>query len=276
MARDEAGSGIPCCWRGQQSHPHPSKPLSWLHRWQPLPKVLGLMALMAAFASVRCLALLPLIWALVAGLWSLSGLPWSLGLRRLAAPGLLVAGLMGILPFWAGETILWRWGSLALRWEGLQMALRMGGRGLALFALTMLLLETTPTSELLAALRQLGIPDLLLELAWLTQRYLQEMAAQWEQMQRAARLRGWRPRGSLWRPGPSLRQDLPFLAASVGTLLVRSYERSQRVYQALRLRGYGQAPLFPTAAGGDPYSWAATALAVATALLLRNADAALN
>lgn len=144
MARDEAGSGIPCCWRGQQSHPHPSKPLSWLHRWQPLPKVLGLMALMAAFASVRCLALLPLIWALVAGLWSLSGLPWSLGLRRLAAPGLLVAGLMGILPFWAGETILWRWGSLALRWEGLQMALRIGGRGLALFALTMLLLETTP------------------------------------------------------------------------------------------------------------------------------------
>jgi len=242
------------------------------------------MALMAAFASVRSLTLLPLIWALVAGLWSLSGLPCSLiapqrcrdGLKRLAAPGLLVAGLMGILPFWAGETLLWRWGSLALRWEGLEMALRIGGRGLALFALTMLLLETTPMLELLAALRQLGIPDLLLELAWLTQRYLQEMAAQWEQMQRAARLRGWRPRGSLWRPGPALRQDLPFLAASVGTLLVRSYERSQRVYQALRLRGYGRAPLFPTAASRDPYSWAATALAVATAVLLRNADAALN
>ena len=237
-------------------------PPSWLHRWRPLPKLVGLLALMAAFAQVQRLALLPLVWAVVAFLWGLSGLPLRRGLRRLAAPGVLLIAFVLFLPFAVGDTLLWRWGSLALRWEGLEMALRMGGRGLALFALTMLLLETTPTSELLAALRQLGIPDLLLELAWLTQRYLQEMAAQWEQMQRAARLRGWRPRGSLWRPGPSLRQDLPFLAASVGTLLVRSYERSQRVYQALRLRGYGQAPLFPTAAGRDPWSWAASGLAV--------------
>ncbi|PSN10637.1 cobalt ECF transporter T component CbiQ, partial [filamentous cyanobacterium CCP5] len=27
-----------------------------------------------------------------------------------------------------------------------------------------------------------------------------------------------------------------------GSLLIRSYERSQRVYQAMRLRGYGQLP----------------------------------
>lgn len=33
-------------------------------------------------------------------------------------------------------------------------------------------------------------------------------------------------------------------------------------YQALRLRGYGRAPLFSTAAGGDPWSWAASGLAV--------------
>ncbi|NJN20531.1 MAG: cobalt ECF transporter T component CbiQ, partial [Leptolyngbya sp. RL_3_1] len=29
-------------------------------------------------------------------------------------------------------------------------------------------------------------------------------------------------------------------AALLGTLLLRSYERSQRVYKAMRLRGYGQ------------------------------------
>jgi cobalt/nickel transport system permease protein len=159
-----------------------------------------------------------------------------------------------------------------LRWEGLERALCLGGRSLALLALATLLLETTPLPALLAALRALGIPDLLLELAWLTQRYLQEVGSQWQRMQRAARLRGWRPRGSLWQPGPTWRQDLPFLAAAVGTLLVRSYERSQRVYQALRLRGYGRAPLVPPAAGGDPCSWAATglALAVAVGLVLVN------
>jgi len=275
MTKDRAGVAIsrdPCCWGvqvgGRQLSPKAplSPPPPWLRRWRPLPKLVGLGALMAAFAQVQRLALLPLVWALVVALWALSGLPWRRGLNRLAAPGVLLIAFVLFLPFAVGDTLLWQWGSLALRWEGLERALCLGGRSLALLALATLLLETTPLPELLAALRALGIPDLLLELAWLTQRYLQEVAAQWQQMQRAARLRGWQPRGSLWRPGSAWRQDLPFLAAAVGTLLVRSYERSQRVYQALRLRGYGQAPLVRVTAGRDPWSWAASGLAVAVAL----------
>ncbi|MEN9262056.1 MAG: cobalt ECF transporter T component CbiQ [Thermostichus sp. HHBFW_bins_43] len=241
--------------------PH-SNSLSWIHRWRPLPKLLGLLALVVAFASVQRLAVLPLIGAIAAGLWGLSGLPWGLGLRRLALPGLLVMGLIGILPFWVGETVIWRWGSLALRWEGIETVLRIGGRLLAIFTLSLLLLETTPPMELFGALRRLGIPELLLELAWLTQRYLQEISAQWGQMRRAAQLRGW-------QPGGSLRRDLPLLASLVGTLLIRSYERAERVYQALRLRGYGQAPsLLPPDTRRDPYSWAATKLALVTAMVL--------
>ncbi len=261
------------CWRGRpvrettfSSHAPFPPPPSWLHRWRPLPKVVGLLALMAAFAQVQRLALLALVWAVVVALWALSGLPWRRGLKRLAAPGVLLIAFVLFLPFAVGDTLLWQWGSLALRWEGLERALCLGGRSLALLALMTLLGETTPLPELLAALRALGIPQLLLELAWLTQRYLQEISTQWQQMQRAARLRGWQPRGSLWQPGPTWRQDLPFLAAAVGTLLVRSYERSQRVYQALCLRGYGWAPLVPSAAGADPWSWAATGLAVAVAV----------
>ncbi|MFS8868093.1 cobalt ECF transporter T component CbiQ [Synechococcus sp. H65.1] len=268
MPKDRAEVVISPELRGRQFSPPP--PLSpspaWLRRWRPLPKLVGLGALMAACAQVQRLTLLPLVWVLVALLWALSGLPLRQGLRRLAAPGALLIAFVALLPLVVGDTILWRWGSLALRWEGLERALCLGGRSLALLALATLLVETTPLPALLAALRAVGIPDLLLELAWLTQRYLQEIGAQWQQMQRAARLRGWQPRGSLWRPGPALRQDLPFLAAAVGTLLVRSYERSERVYQALRLRGYGKAPLLPEERAGDPCSWAASGLAVAVAL----------
>ncbi|MCJ2541415.1 cobalt ECF transporter T component CbiQ [Thermostichus vulcanus] len=245
-----------------------AKTLSWIHRWRPLPKLLGLLGLVVAFAAVQRLALLPVLGVVAAGLWGLSGLPWRLWLRRLAGPGVLVSGLILVLPFWLGETVLWRWGSLAVRWEGIAEVLRIGIRLGAIFTLSLLLLETTPLMELLAALRRLGIPDLLLELAWLTYRYLQELGSQWQQMRRAAQLRGW-------RPGESLRQDLPFLASLLGTLLVRSYERSERVYQALRLRGYGQgAPL--VAAAGDPtrayasvaLSWGATGLALGIAGLV--------
>lgn len=245
-----------------------AKTPSWIHRWRPLPKLLGLLALMVAFAAIQRLALLPVIGVVAVGLWGISGLPWRLWLRRLAGPGVLVTGLILVLPFWLGETVIWRWGSLAVRWEGIAMVLRTGGRLGAIFTLSLLLLETTPLMELLAALRRLGIPDLLLELAWLTHRYLQELGSQWQHMRRAAQLRGW-------RPGGSLKQDLPFLASLLGTLLVRSYERSERVYQALRLRGYGQgAPLVSSA--GDPtkadtsvaLSWGATGLALGIAGLL--------
>ena len=37
-------------------------------------------------------------------------------------------------------------------------------------------------------------------------------------------------------------QGLGNLAVLAGSLLVRSYERSDRVYRAMILRGYGQAP----------------------------------
>ncbi|MEN9229441.1 MAG: cobalt ECF transporter T component CbiQ [Thermostichus sp. DG02_5_bins_236] len=261
-----------------------AKTPSWIHRWRPLPKLLGLMGLVVAFAAIQRLALLPVIGVVAGGVWGLSGLPWRLWLRRLAGPGVLVSGLILVLPFWLGETVIWRWGSLAVRWEGIAVVLRIGGRLGAIFTLSLLLLETTPLMELLAALRRLGIPDLLLELAWLTYRYLQELGSQWQQMRRAAQLRGW-------RPGGSLRRDLPFLASLLGTLLVRSYERSERVYQALRLRGYGQiVPLVAedsvplslkrcvatTRTAGDPakthtsvaLSWGATGLALGIAALL--------
>jgi cobalt/nickel transport system permease protein len=77
-------ANLPCPPLASRSFSSP-----WLHRWRPLPKVVGLLALMAAFAQVQRLALLPLVWVLVALLWALSGLPLRRGLRRLAAPGVL-------------------------------------------------------------------------------------------------------------------------------------------------------------------------------------------
>jgi cobalt/nickel transport system permease protein len=265
-----------------------AKTLSWIHRWRPLPKLLGLLALIVAFAAIQRLAVLPVIGVVAVGLWGISGLSWRLWLKRLAGPGLLVSGLILVLPFWLGETVIWRWGSLAVRWEGIAVVLRMGGRLGAIFTLSLLLLETTPLMELLAALRRLGIPDLLLELAWLTYRYLQELGSQWQQMRQAAQLRGWRAGGSpVLRTAnatqrtpfrlrdTATRRDLLFLASLLGTLLVRSYERSERVYQALRLRGYGQAAPLVSSVGESAQSctsvalsWGATILALGIAGLL--------
>ncbi|MEL6936120.1 MAG: energy-coupling factor transporter transmembrane component T, partial [Cyanobacteria bacterium J06607_17] len=60
------------------------------------------------------------------------------------------------------------------------------------------------------------------------------------------------------------------LAAVTGTLLVRSYEQSERVYKAMRLRGYGNSrrPSSQNRGWGQPVDLAATGLCVSISLLL--------
>ena len=66
----------------------------------------------------------------------------------------------------------------------------------------------------------------------LAYRYLEELGNMLTTMQRAIRLRGFQYK-------KFSRRNLRILAQLTGSLLIRSYERSNRVYQAMILRGYG-------------------------------------
>jgi cobalt/nickel transport system permease protein len=68
----------------------------------------------------------------------------------------------------------------------------------------------------------------------LSYRYLFEIGSDLARMETAMRMRGFRAARLSMR-------GVGNLAALAGSLLVRSYERSDRVYRAMILRGYGQA-----------------------------------
>ncbi len=217
-----------------------------LHRWAVRPKLLSLFALMFAVALLRQLVLVPMALAIVLGLYGLSGLPLGYLLRRLPYPGLFIVATVAVLPLTAGSTILWQWGWLALRLEGLQTAGLVAGRFLTILITGFILLGTTPFLDILKALRRLGIPSLLTDMALLTYRYLYDISAQLATMQQAMGLRGY---GHLPQ---TTRRQWSWLASLLGSLLLRSYERSQRIYKAMGLRGYGQRPLQRPADGPPP------------------------
>ncbi|ESA35016.1 cobalt abc permease protein [Leptolyngbya sp. Heron Island J] len=202
-----------------------------LHRWWPRAKLVGLGLLMLGFASVQQVQLVPICLLVTAGLYLLSGLPWSFLRSRLRYPGLFLLGMVIALPLLSGNTILWQWGPLAIRQEGLLAMGLIAGRFLSIVTLGMLLLGTTPLLTLMDTLVSLGLPSLLAEMALLAYRYLFDISDQLALLRQAMRLRGFQPTGS--------RQSWQQLAAVTGTLLVRSYEQSERVYKAMRLRGYG-------------------------------------
>lgn len=210
---------------------------SVIHRWSPRLKLVSLLALMFAFATVQTLSLVPWMLGLAALLYGLSGLPLSFLLRRLNYPGLFILAIVVLLPFTVGNTLLWQWGWLTLRQEGLQATLLIVGRFLSILTLGFILLGTTPFLTLLLVLRSLGLPTILADMTLLSYRYLYEIAAMLATMQQAMRLRGFGLPRQHWLQvnGQTLQQ----LALLVGNLLIRSYEQSERVYRAMRLRGYG-------------------------------------
>jgi len=210
---------------------------SHLHTWTPRLKLISLGVLMFAFAAVKHLTLVPPMLLITAIIYGCSGLPFSFLLKRLRYPGLFILSVVLILPLTSGATVLAQWGPLAIRQEGLIAMSLIVGRFLSILTLGFVLLGTTPFLTLLRAMRSLGLPTLLADMTLLTYRYLFETADMLATMQRSMKLRGY---GRQTRWFKLERKTLSQLVGLLGTLLIRSYERSERIYKAMQLRGYGQ------------------------------------
>ncbi|NDJ75977.1 MAG: cobalt ECF transporter T component CbiQ [Chloroflexi bacterium] len=205
-----------------------------IHRWDVRYKLVALMALIFAFAFVRDLRLAPLMIGITAGLYVLSGLPVRFLVTRLRYPGYFMLVMAVILPFFAGQTVIARMGPLELHQEGLQQLALIVARFGCILTVGLVLFGTAPFADTVQAMRRLGLPDILADMTLLSFRYLFEIADRLHRMEIAMRLRGFRV-GRLSASG------LTTLAALAGSLLIRSFEQSERVYYAMKLRGYGAA-----------------------------------
>lgn len=209
-----------------------------IHTWEARCKLVGCMALILAFACVQRLWLLPAMIAVTLIFYSFSRLPLSFLRHRLRYPGLFLLGIVALVPFVSGETVVWQWQQVTVYREGLEAVLLITTRFFSILTVALILVGTTPFLSLLQALRSLGLSPILADMTMLTYRYLYDVTENLATMQTAMQLRGGTelspaaPRSRWW-------SRLRHVAALLGTLLIRSYEQSERVYKAMRLRGYG-------------------------------------
>jgi cobalt ECF transporter T component CbiQ len=158
------------------------------------------------------------------------------GVRLL--PAVIVAGMLVLLRGFTigGGRVLFElpfpWvGRVDFTLEGVVAGGRVGLIVLAGVSLMLVLGLTTPLPKLLAALRWYRVPALLIEIGLLMYRYLFLFAEEAARMRQAQRLRG---------PKVPWRRAMGGFSSLGAILLVRSFERSQRVYDAQRLRGGGK------------------------------------
>jgi len=245
------------------SHPLYLAGTSPLHRARPQCKIAAtLLFVLAVVATPR-----EAFWAF--GLYAL-GLLGLAGIGRVP-PAFLARRLVIELPFLLFAVLLPVVGE-GERVEILGVPLAVGGlwaawnivvKGTLGVAASAILAATTPVAELLGGLDRLRLPKALTTIAGFMVRYADVIADEVGRMRIARVSRGHDPRW-IWQARA--------LAASAGTLFIRSYERGERVYLAMVSRGYaGSMPALQDL-GATRGQWlAALSLPAAAALVAATA-----
>ena len=238
-----------------------------VHHWQQSHKMIGLLSLIFAFAFVQNVWLLPIMVAITGILFSLSRIPLSFLIKRLRYPSWFILAVVIFLPFISGENIVFQLGNLAIKEEGCWQALLISVRFFCILTISLVLFGTAPFLSSIKAMRSLGLPRVIVDMSLLSYRYLEELSDTLTTMQRAMKLRGFNGNGFT-------RRNLKVFAQLTGSILIRSYERSLRIYQAMILRGYGseqnstKVPIKFKITNSNRHSILATLLAIVTGGLL--------
>jgi cobalt/nickel transport system permease protein len=192
--------------------------------------------LLAAFAFAFVVVALDGAWALTTAVLlavaavAVARVPARVVLRRLLALDALMVVVLVTLPFTVPGEPLAAWGSLAVSREGLLRAIQIVAKANAVVLMLLALLDRVPAVMLGHALQRLGLPDRLVHLLFFTLRYLDVLGGEYARLRRAMTARSFRPRSDAhtWRS----------LGWLVGMLLVRSFERAERVLAAMKCRGF--------------------------------------
>ena len=198
-----------------------------IHRLHPLVKLLTTIAFLVvviSFERFEILGLLPFIFYPVLT-FALAELPAVPILKRILIVAPFVLGIGILNPVFDHQTITVLGLNISRGWlTFFSITIK---TGLTVTA-ALLLIATTGMDKLAAALRMLRLPRLFVMQLLLTYRYISVLLEETARTLRAYSLRAPQQKGihrSAW-------------GSLAGQLLLRTFDRAQRVYQAMCLRGF--------------------------------------
>jgi len=205
-------------------------------QWDARCKIVAILVYSFMIASLG--HLMPAIYAIGISLVILSVARVSIPkvLMRLLAITGFVSMFLVVMPFTvpvhSGDTIVVFGGLdwLGFNLRGLLLAATIAAKAIAITLLMEPLLSTAPLPVTLHGLSRLGAPEIVGQMVLLSYRYLHVFRHEARRMSSGMQVRGFRKRTDL--------QTLRAVANFLGMLFVRSFERTERVFDAMRARGY--------------------------------------
>ncbi len=213
-----------------QLQPVAADTTSYLTQVDPRARVIAAVVLSIVVALADDFRVLATALAAAALGAAISRLPWQTVLRRLLPLNVVMLLLGLMLPLTTPGTSLLEFGSLEFSREGLLLSARVALKGNAIVLTLLVLLGPMDANSLGHALSHLRVPDKLTHLMLFTIRYLDVLHQEYRRMRSAMRTRGFRPRMD--------RHTYRTFGNLVGMLLVRSFDRSERVVAAMKCRGF--------------------------------------
>lgn len=150
--------------------------------------------------------------------------------RRVFLVNAFVLFLWLTVPLTMAGDPLAAWGPLTVTRQGVDLTLLVTLKSNAIVLLFLALVASMNSPVIGHAMERLHVPPKLVFLFLFTYRYIHVIADEHHKLNTAARLRGF-------VPGTNL-HTYRTVGQILGMVLARSYDRSVRVYEAMRLRGF--------------------------------------
>ncbi len=196
-------------------------------RW----RLAGIALLLAVTAIARTVsvAALELLASGILVWWA--GVPGRWCRERLTPIFLVLLPVAILLPLsWVASADSWRLGVIYFSPERGRLVVLIFLKAAALVLLLQVILVTASITTTLKAAHHLHVPGLIVQLIMLSYRYVYVLGDELSRLRIALRVRGFRN-----RPTKHAYRTVGHLA---GTLLLRGYERAERIGQAMACRGY--------------------------------------
>lgn len=205
-------------------------------QWDVRCKIVAILGYSFMIASLKHLNLAVFAVAVSAVVLAAARVSMVKVLMRLLAITGFVSMFLVVMPLTApvhsGDTIVvfgrLEWMGFNLR--GLEVAATIAAKAVAITLLMEPLLSTAPLPVTLHGLSRLGAPEVVGQMVLLSYRYLNVFRHEARRMSSGMQVRGFRKRTDM--------QTLRAVANFLGMLFVRSFERTERVFDAMRARGY--------------------------------------
>ncbi len=237
-----------------------------IHRWDPRFRIVSIFTLIFSVVLLYNLQLvvIGMIFAII--LTCISKIPLSFVLSRMKLVFIFVIPFFIIIPFTiigTGVEIA-SFGGITLSYRGIEYALFAAMIVIKALAAVMLIFPMIGTSRMditIKALEGLHLPNKLVQMFAFTYRYIFVLDDEFMRTDRALAARGFKKRGNMY--------TLTTISKAIAMLFVKSYERADRVFYAMRSKGYAGTVATLHEFHARRQDWVNTVIVVGFAVLLQ-------